>query len=353
MLRRGAIERGDLTYNAPTVGNLSLSPSGRTSLRSLVVLLAVGLGTACGGAEPGTGPLVVFAAASLRDLAGDFAAELERRQPVEVVYNFAGSNTLAQQIHAAPGADVFLSADEAWVDFLDREGRTVAGSRQVFLSNRLVLIGHRDANLAIDDLSDLAAAVAPEGGKRGTAPEGGKRGTVRFLAVADPQAVPAGRYARAALERVEWHGGSVWSALAGRIAPTLDVRAALALVESDPEILGVVYSTDAMTSEKVQVLHELAPGHAPIRYCATLIAGGPNPELGRRFLDLLISPAARELAERHGFTAMVPAGRAEHAPGGGRTKHAPGGGRTEHAPGGGRTEHAPGGGRTEQMSDPR
>ncbi len=89
-----------------------------------------------------------------------------------------------------------------------------------------------------------------------------------------------------------------------RLAPALDVRAALALVESDPEILGIVYRTDAMTSEKVRVLCVFPPlDDAPIIYSAALIADGDNPELGRRFLDFLTSPPAREIAERHGFTA--------------------------------------------------
>lgn len=224
---------------------------------------------------------MVFAAASLRDVADDLTAELDRQQPLEVVYNFAGSNTLAQQIVAASGADVFLSADETWVDFLDDAGRTVPGSRRVFLSNRLVLVARRDATLEIDHPRQLANA------------------DFRFLALADPQAVPAGRYARAALESAK---PGLWPALADRIAPTLDVRAALALVESDPEILGIVYRTDLATSDRVRALYAFPPlADAPIRYWAIRIADAPSPELADRFLDFLNSPAAREIAERHGF----------------------------------------------------
>lgn len=255
----------------------------RFPIRLLPALLAAGLGTACRDADPGRSQLVVFAAASLRDFAGDLGAELERRQSAEVVFNFAGSNTLAQQILAAPGADVFLSADERWVDVLDAAERTVPGSRRVFLSNRLVLIARRDAGLEIDDPRDLAGAE------------------FRFLAVADPEAVPAGRYARAALEQA---GGDLWNALAGRLAPALDVRAALALVESDPEILGIVYRTDAATSEEVRALYAFpAVEDAPVRYCAARVADAPSPELADRFLDLLMSPTAREIAARHGFSA--------------------------------------------------
>ncbi len=255
----------------------------------LLALLAAGL-TACGAPEPGKTPLMVYAAASLRDVAADLAVELGSRQPSEVVYNFAGSSTLAQQIRAARGADVFLSADEHWVDVLEQAGRTVAGTRRVFLANRLVLIARHDAGIEIDDPRDLATAGTPRGSR------------LRFLALADPQAVPAGRYARAALERLEVEGGTLWRALAGKVAPTLDVRAALALVESDPQIAGIVYRTDAMTSDRVRVLYDFPPSAgAPIHYCATLIAGGDAPELGRRFLDFLASPAARSIAAGHGF----------------------------------------------------
>ncbi len=258
----------------------------RRSLRLLLLPLAAGL-AACGGAESGEPPLMVFAAASLRDVAGDLGADFQRRGPAEVVYNFAGSNTLAQQIRAAPGADVFLSADEDWVDFLDQAGRIVAGTRRAFLSNRLVVVARRDSGLEIDDPRDLA-----------------ERDGLRFLALADPNAVPAGRYAKAALERLPWQGGTLWNALESKAAPALDVRAALALVESDPEIAGIVYRTDAMASDEVRVLHELpAAADMPIRYTAALIAGGPSSEAGRRFLDYLTGPAARAIAERHGFGA--------------------------------------------------
>ncbi len=257
----------------------------RTPRRWLPSLLAAGL-AACAGSGSEKAELVVFAAASLRDVAADLAADFERRHPSRVVYNFAGSNTLAQQIRAAPGAGVFLSADETWIDFLDQAGRTVAGSRRTFLANRLVLIAHRDAGLEIGHPRELAG-----------------QGTIRLLALADPRAVPAGRYARAALEGIEVDGASLWSALADKLAPTLDVRAALALVESDPAIVGIVYKTDAMTSDRARVLYDFSADEVPIRYGAVLIAGGEAPELGRLFLDFLADPAAIEIAERHGFRA--------------------------------------------------
>lgn len=229
----------------------------------------------------------MFAAASLRDVAGEIARELESRQPVEIVFNFAGSNTLAQQIDAGSGADVFLSADEKWVDSLDRSGRLVPGSRRRLLSNRLVLIAHRDAEVDVDTPADLIDAQ------------------YRFLAVAEPEAVPAGRYARALLEHRTVAGVSLWQRLADRLAPTLDVRAALALVESDPEILGIVYRTDALTSEQVRVVYEFPPvDEVPITYWGALVAGGDAPEPGALFLDFLQDPEAAAIIERHGFVPI-------------------------------------------------
>ena len=229
-------------------------------------------------------PLVIFAAASLSDVARDLADAFRRDDPVETVFNFAGSNTLAQQIRAAPYADVFLSADETWVDFLIEAGRTIGEPRRRILSNRLVAIAHHRADLEIEEPERLAEA------------------DFRFLALADPEAVPAGRYAKAALEGLPANTSSLWHAVSRRLAPTLDVRAALALVESDPRIVGIVYRTDAATSARVRVLFDLPQVEGqPISYSAARIAGGARPETARRFLDYLTGPAARAIAAQHGF----------------------------------------------------
>ncbi len=254
-----------------------------------MMVLACGVLSACGGvSEHGQPKLSVFAAASLRDVAIELGTAFERHHEVEVVFNFAGSNTLAQQIQAAPLADVFLSADRHWVAKLDDAGRTVPETQRELFGNRLVLIARHDAPVQPSHPEELASAG------------------YRFLALADPEAVPAGRYARAALEDLSSNGTDVWAAVAGRVAPALDARAALALVESDPEILGIVYRTDALTSEKVRVLVEI-PGveDQPIAYWATQIANSQRPELGRLFLDFLTGPAAAEIVERHGFVPKV------------------------------------------------
>lgn len=212
----------------------------------------------------------VFAAASLRDALTEVAVAYEKRTGVDVAFNFAGSNTLAQQIVASGAGDVFVSADERWMDEVERAGRLIAGTRRVVLANRLAVIARHDSTVVISRPEDLATA------------------SFRALSMGDPDAVPAGRYAKAALN------GAVWDAVAARVVPAPDVRAALALVESDPAIVGIVYRTDARTSSKVRVLAEL-PGEAV--YPAAAIREGP----GRHFVEYLSSPEARAIFERHGF----------------------------------------------------
>jgi molybdate transport system substrate-binding protein len=239
--------------------------------------------------------LTLFAAASLADVAEDLAdafeaREAERGEAVEVTLNVAGSNTLARQIRAAPAADVFLSADGRWVDVVEAAGRAQAGTRRPVYGNRLVLVARPDA--------DAAPPFDPR--RLGEAP-------LRHLAVADPEAVPAGRYTRAALEALGTPGaGNVWDEIEDRLAPTADVRAALALAESDPRVWAVVYATDAASSSRVRVLAEVPdPPGEPIVYWAVAL-DGPRPESARRFVEFLGTDAARELGSRYGFTAPPP-----------------------------------------------
>ncbi len=176
------------------------------------------------------------------------------------------------------------------MEALERAGRTVPDSRRPVLSNRLVLIERAGADSGIARPAELAG------------------GGYRRLALADPQAVPAGRYARAALSEIDTGRASLWQLVAERVVPALDVRAALALVESDPEILGIVYRTDALSSSRVRVLCEFPDrGPAAVTYWAVRLADGRSPELAGRFVEFLETPAARAIAERRGFG--VPADR--------------------------------------------
>ncbi len=244
-----------------------------------LLLLALALASCTASPEPGRVEINVYAATSLRDVLQELAEPCERRLGVRPVFNFAGSNVLARQIEAGGKADVFLSADEEWMDRLARAGRIDGPSRVALLSNRLVVVVPADRAGRIRNAEDLAA---PSTGR---------------LAVADPDAVPAGKYAKAWLERT-----GRWEELRDRIVPALDVRAALALVETDAADAGIVYRTDARSSRKVQVAFEVPEGEAPaISYPLAAVAGSPHVEAARRFVSWLSSDEVVRAFERFGF----------------------------------------------------
>ena len=260
------------------------SSSATETLARVALALAL-LASAC-GRPPAGDEVAIFAAASLRDFVTEVAGEWERESGVRATLNFAGSDALARQIEAAGVADVFLAADARWASTLEERGRIVPGSAREVLSNRLVVIAREDAPATIERVEDLA------------------RAEYAWLVLADPDAVPAGRYARAWLESIPAGEGSLWESVRERVAPALDVRAALALVEAEPRAVGIVYRTDAASSAKVQVLAESAEGEPRIAYVGALVRGGANPDAGAAFLAHLAGPAAREVAQRHGFAAV-------------------------------------------------
>jgi molybdate transport system substrate-binding protein len=256
-----------------------------------VLAVAAALLAACGAepVQPEEPEVVVFAAASLRDVLQALDEPARRQAGLAPVYNFAGSNVLARQIVAAPAADVFLSADERWVNELEAAGRLLIGSRRALLANRLVAVARPDGPAGIATPADLAG-------------DG-----YRFLSVGDPDAVPAGVYARRFLETARLAGdATLWSAVEDRVAPAPDVRAALAMVEARRDAVGLVYATDAATSDAVRVLFEVPPDLAPrIRYGAAAVAGGPGGgAVARAYLDFLASETARRVFEEYGFEVL-------------------------------------------------
>jgi molybdate transport system substrate-binding protein len=253
---------------------------------------AGGVGSATGRAQSGVaggatrGP-VVFAAASLREALDEVATAFERQQGGRVVRSYAASSALARQIEAGAPADVFLSADLEWMDYLAERKLIDPGTRANLLGNRLVLIAPVASGVRVDPA--LAADYAGALGRDGR------------LAMGDPAHVPAGRYAKASLERLR-----VWPAVESRLARTENVRVALALVARGEVPLGVVYRTDALAEPKVQVVATLPlESHPPIVYPAALVASSRHP-FARTLLAYLGGPGARAVFERYGFAGAAP-----------------------------------------------
>jgi molybdate transport system substrate-binding protein len=230
-------------------------------------------------------PVMVFAASSLTgalsDIATGFAAT--GHPPPKLV--FGASSDLAREIDAGAPAQVFISADQNWMDFLARQNLIVPASRADIAGNSLVLIGPQGAApLTLTDKTQLAARLA-----------GGR------LAMADPASVPAGRYGQAALSRL-----GLWQGVAAQIAPAADVRAALRMVQQQAAELGIVYGSDAKTAAAITVVAAFPEAsHAPIRYPAAIIAGTDNQAEARAFLNYLQGPQALGIFLRDGFTAVT------------------------------------------------
>lgn len=265
-------------------------PKRRSAARRLAALACLAaLAGGCAGRRDER--ITLFAAASLGGALDGVVRLWEEGGGVPIDTSYAGSNVLARQIEAAPAADLFISADERWMDRLDDAGRLVAGSRRPLLSNRLVVVARRDAPPALAAVTTAEAlAAAP----------------FRYVSLADPDAVPAGRYAAAWLRSAGVDGADLWSRLADRVVPAADVRAALELVRAEPEAVGIVYRTDlAVAPELVALFEPPASGVPPIRYVAAAVERPDPSPAARALLDFLASPAAREVFARAGFVPLA------------------------------------------------
>ncbi len=251
----------------------------------LALAVPVALLLLAGPRPVAAGEVTVFAAASLADALGE-VNEAFREEGGEVVASFAGSSALARQIEAGAPADVFVSADLDWMDWLQQRGLVDGASRRDLLGNRLVLVASATSGPAIEIRPGLDLAGALGDGR---------------LAIGETASVPAGRYGRAALEAL-----GVWEGVADRLAEAENVRAALALVARGEAPLGLVYATDAAADPSVEVVATLPEeSHPPIVYPVALIAGSGNPDAGA-YLDFLLGERARGIFEAAGFTVLPP-----------------------------------------------
>lgn len=250
--------------------------------RLAAVALVLGLTLAAPPMAPAHGAdLLVFSAASLREALDEQASRFEAETRGKITVSYGASNALAKQIEAGAPADIFLSADTDWIDYLDKRDLLRPGTRIDLLRNRLVLIAPAEARASLPIAPGFALAAA--------------LGTGR-LATANPDSVPAGKYAKAALTAL-----GVWASVESRLARTDNVRAALVLVARGEAPFGIVYATDALAEPKVRIVDTFPEQtHPPIVYSIAIVASSRSPS-ARRFVDSLHSPTARAVWVRHGF----------------------------------------------------
>ena len=251
-------------------------------LRALVLVLA-GLFVVAGPAPVLAADVSVFAAASLTDALNEAGKAWQQRTGHTAIFAFAASSVLAKQIEASQYADVFISADTDWMDYLDSRGLIAHETRVNLLGNRLVLIAPVDSKTSLKIEPHFGIAAALGGGR---------------LSIADPGSVPAGKYAKAALMTL-----GVWDAVADHLAPAENVRAALAYVARGETPLGIVYATDAKSESKVRVVDTFPEStHPKIVYPAALTKGAKP--MARDFLANLEGAEAAAIFERDGFTVL-------------------------------------------------
>jgi molybdate transport system substrate-binding protein len=229
------------------------------------------------------GRLLVFAAASLTDAIEEVDGAFTAATGIKVRASFAASSVLAKQIEAGANADVFVSADREWMDYLAQHSLLKDGSRRDLLANQLVLIAPADSRLQLKIARGFDLSGALHGGR---------------LASGDPDSVPAGLYAKAALTQL-----NVWDSVADHLVRAENVRAALAYVARGEAPLGIVYRTDALAEKRVRIVDTFPEdSHPPINYpvARTLQA---QPE-AKRYSDFLGSETARAIFVRRGFVPV-------------------------------------------------
>jgi molybdate transport system substrate-binding protein len=239
-------------------------------------------GLLCGLAQRSIAQVTVFAAASLMESLKEIGADYEKQSREKVIFNFAGSSTLARQIEEGAPADIFFSADEAQMDRLESKSLVVEGTRRNRLSNMLVIVVAADRGANVHGPRDL---LSPE---------------IRRLTLGDPNSVPIGVYAKEYLA-----SQGLWMALAPKVVPTENVRGALAAVESGNAEASIVYRTDALISKKVVIAYSVPLEKGPkIRYPVALLRGAKAPVTAKIFFEFLNGPSAGKIFQERGFVVL-------------------------------------------------
>jgi molybdate transport system substrate-binding protein len=237
-----------------------------------------GLAALAGRAAADT--FTVFAATSLKDALDENVAAYRAKTGDKVVVSYAASSALAKQIEAGAPADLFVSADLDWMDYLEQRKLLKPGTRQNLVGNRLVLIAPSDSRASVTIAPGFPLARLLGSGR---------------LAMANPDSVPAGKYGKASLEAL-----GVWKDVQSKVAAAENVRAALVLVSRGEAPFGIVYRTDALADPRVKIVGTFAENtHPPIVYPAAVTASGKVR--AEAFLSWLRQPEARAVFAKHGF----------------------------------------------------
>jgi molybdate transport system substrate-binding protein len=240
-------------------------------------------GSSFAGVANSSQQITVFAASSLKESLDAITSEWTKKSGQKVVLSYAASSALAKQIEQGAPADIFISADGEWMDYLQQRNKIATKTRFNLVGNRLVLIVPAKSKQSSISLNKPDALLKALGDGR--------------LAVAETGSVPAGRYAKQSLIRMK-----VWDSVSGRLAQGENVRAAMAFVARGESPLGIVYATDAKAEPKVRVIATFADNsHDAILYPAAAVATA-NPDSTRAFLKYMQGSEAKTIFKRAGFT---------------------------------------------------
>ena len=241
--------------------------------------------TLAGARAPESQSTTVFAAASLKNVLDEVGATYTAKTHSKIRFSYGATSAIARQIEQGAPADMFISADSRWMDYLATRNLIIKSSRRDLLSNHLVLIAPASSRLHLQVRKAMSLAGALGSGR---------------LAIAGPE-VPAGAYGEASLRNL-----GVWDSVKSKLAPTENVRAALALVALGEAPLGIVYDTDAKVEPKVRVIGVFPDAsHPAIVYPAALIAASHNSDAAK-FLTYLHAPMAQAIFRKYGFVVLKP-----------------------------------------------
>ena len=262
--------------------------------RFVVVCLGLVLASGVSGCGPVGQPddeVVVFAAASVQDAMQEVAKKFQAKHGIAVRLNFAASGALAQQIMAGGRADVFISANETWIDEILATGIADSELTKPLVTNSMVIVAHHSTQWQLDSIEQLSDLP------------------FRHLLVGDPSFVPAGKYAKQFLQAsIDSETDlSLWDSVEDRICPTSDLRRVLALVEADRSLIGMVYATDAANSRSATVIYQVPRSEVSVKYFAVRLK--PSGETLDRsentnlFMDYLFSESSSQIFAQFGFHA--------------------------------------------------